>query len=371
MLRVRVTLAATAPAELQVDALAIPVAAGEEPGRPALEIDAALGGIVREVTAGGEHRGRVNEVLTVPTSGRIGARRLLLYGLGASHDLDGQRLRVAHHEMVRAARTYGYRRLAVLAGGALAHEDLAAVVEGCVLGTFEPRSRQTAVKPDRGAVDEIVLAGFGLGREHEVVAAVELAEATNRAREWQNMPANELTPEAFAQEARQIAQRHSLELEVLGPQELRAGGYNLLLGVAAGSSQPPRLIRLLHRGAPRPADGEPEPSLLALVGKGITFDTGGISLKEAKDMHLMKADMAGAAAVLAAMEVIGARKPASNVMAVVAATENMPGGAAQRPGDVIVSADGKTVEITNTDAEGRLVLADAITHALRNGATHV
>src|SRR5439155_24369681 len=131
------------------------------------------------------------------------------------------------------------------------------------------------------------------------------------------------------------------------------------------------LIRLLHRGAPRPADGEPEPSLLALVGKGITFDTGGISLKEAKDMHLMKADMAGAAAVLAAMEVIGARKPASNVMAVVAATENMPGGAAQRPGDVIVSADGKTVEITNTDAEGRLVLADAITHALRNGATHI
>jgi leucyl aminopeptidase len=111
--------------------------------------------------------------------------------------------------------------------------------------------------------------------------------------------------------------------------------------------------------------------MLALVGKGITFDTGGISLKDAKDMHLMKADMAGAAAALAAIDVIGARKPAVNVMAVIACTENMPGGSAQRPGDVVVSADGKTVEITNTDAEGRLVLADAITHALRNGATHI
>jgi leucyl aminopeptidase len=273
--------------------------------------------------------------------------------------------------MVRAARTYGYRRVAVLSTTPLKAGDLAGAVEGCVMGTFEPRSRQTAPKPDRGTVDEIVLSGFGVGREHEVVAAMELGEATNRAREWQNMPANELTPEAFAQEARQIAQRHGLEIEVLGSQELRAGGYNLMLGVAAGSSQPPRLVRLLHRGAPPGDEGRPEPPLLALVGKGITFDTGGISLKDAKDMHLMKADMAGAAAALAAIEVIGARKPAFNVMAVIACTENMPGGSAQRPGDVVVSADGKTVEITNTDAEGRLVLADAITHALRNGATHI
>jgi leucyl aminopeptidase len=366
-----VSLAATAPADLQVDALAIPVGAGEELGPPALEIDSLLGGLLREVITNGEHRGRVNEVLALPTSGRIGGRRILLYGLGAARDLDGQRLRVAHHEMVRAARTYGYRRLAVLSASPLRREDLGGVVEGCVMGTFEARSRQTAPRPDRASIEEIMLAGFGVGREHEVVAAVELGEATNRAREWQNMPANELTPEAFAQEARQIAQRHGLELEVLGPQELRAGGYNLLLGVASGSSQPPRLIRLTHRGTERAANGGPDRSLLALVGKGITFDTGGISLKDAKDMHLMKADMAGAAAVLAAIDVIGSRKPAFDVMAVIAATENMPGGSAQRPGDVIVSADGKTVEIANTDAEGRLVLADAITHALRNGATHI
>jgi leucyl aminopeptidase len=204
------------------------------------------------------------------------------------------------------------------------------------------------------------------------VQAQEAGEATNHAREWQNAPPNELTPDALALEATKIAQRHGLEIEILGPADLRAGGYNLLLGVAAGSAQPARLIRLRHRGT-QWAETTPEPdaTVLALVGKGVTFDTGGISLKDPVGMSQMKADMAGAAAVLAAIDVIAARKLPLDVMAVVAATENMPGPTAQRPGDVIVSADGKTVEILNTDAEGRLILADAITHALRNGATHV
>jgi leucyl aminopeptidase len=217
-----------------------------------------------------------------------------------------------------------------------------------------------------------VLTGFGIGREHEVVAAQENGEATNRAREWQNAPPNELTPDALAQEAKRIAQRHGMEIEVLGPAELRTGGYNLLLGVAAGSAQPPRLIRVRHRGNQQPGlppqTGAP---VLALIGKGITFDSGGISIKPAENMSRMKSDMAGAAAVLSAIDVIAARKLPIDVMAVIAATENMVGPSAQRPGDVLVSADGKTVEIVNTDAEGRLVLADALTHALRNGATHM
>jgi leucyl aminopeptidase len=251
-------------------------------------------------------------------------------------------------------------------------DSLPAVVEGCVMGTFERRSRQTGAQPERGEIDELVLTGFGEGRDHEVVAAQEAGEATNHAREWQNAPANELTPDALAKEATKIAQRHGLEIEVLGPAELRAGGYNLLLGVASGSAMPARLIRLRHRGK-QMADvpGQTDATVLALVGKGITFDTGGVSLKEPKGMSQMKADMAGAAAVLAAMDVIAARKLPLDVMAVVAAAENMPGPTAQRPGDIVVSADGKTVEILNTDAEGRLVLADAITHALRNGATHL
>jgi leucyl aminopeptidase len=369
---VRVTLVASTPADINVDALAIPVATGHRLSGSALDLDRALGGLLSELIANAEFKGRIHEVLPVPTNGRIAPRRVILYGLGAIRDLDGQRLRSAHHELVRAARTYGFKRLALVRVEPLAIDALTAVVEGCVMGTFERRSRQTGSQPERGEIEELVLSGFGQGREHDVVAAQEAGEATNHAREWQNAPANELTPDALAQEASKIAQRHGLEIEVLGPSDLRAGGYNLLLGVAAGSALPARLIRLRHRGR-RTSSGasEPDGTVLALVGKGITFDTGGISLKEPALMSQMKADMSGAAAVLAAIDVIAARKLPLDVMAVVAATENMPGPTAQRPGDVVVSADGKTVEVLNTDAEGRLVLADAITHALRNGATHV
>jgi leucyl aminopeptidase len=366
---VRVSLVSTPAAELSVDALAIPVATGQRLAGEALELDRALGNVLSEMIAAGEFRGRIHEVLPVPVRTESGPRRVILYGVGAVRDLDGQRLRSAHHEMIRAARTYGYRRLGLLrAEPPLAMDSLKAVVEGCVMGTFERRSRQTGPQPERREVNELVLVGFGAGREQAAVEAQENGEATNRAREWQNAPPNELTPEVLAQEAVKIAQRHGLEIEVLGPEELQAGGYNLLLGVAAGSALPPRLVRIRHRGNPAADAGAPA---LALVGKGITFDTGGISLKNPEHMSQMKADMAGAAAVLAAIDVIATRKVPLDVMAIIAATENMPGPAAQRPGDVVVSADRKTVEILNTDAEGRLVLADALTHALRNGATHI
>src|SRR6202163_5125285 len=198
-----------------------------------------------------EFRGRIHEVLPVPTQGKAGPRRVILYGVGAPQDLDGQRLRSAHHELIRASRTYGYRRIGLLrAEPPLGIDSLKAVVEGCVMGTFERRSRQTGAQPERGEIDDLVLTGFGQGREHEVVAAQEAGEATNHAREWQNAPPNELTPEAMAQEATRIAERHGMEIEVLGPAELRTGGYNLLLGVAAGSAKPPRLIRMRHRGTP-------------------------------------------------------------------------------------------------------------------------
>jgi len=368
---VRITLVATAPADITVDALAIPIATGLHLSGAAVDLDRALGGLISELLGSGEFKGRIHEVLPVPTNGRIAARRLILYGLGAINDLDGQRLRSAHHELIRAARTYGYHRIGLMRGEPLGSDTMRAVVEGCVMGTFERRSRQTGSQPERGGLEELILTGFGQGRDHELVLAQQAGEATNRAREWQNAPGNELTPDVLAQEANKIAQRHGMEIEVLGPDELRAGGYNLLLGVAAGSTQHPHMIRLRHRGRELAGDAAPDAPVLALVGKGITFDSGGISLKEPPSMSQMKADMAGAAAVLAAIDVIAARKVPLDVMAVVATTENMVGPAAQRPGDVVVSADGKTVEILNTDAEGRLVLADALTHALRNGATHL
>jgi len=366
---VKISLALAGAAELNVDALAVPVVTGQRLAGAGLELDRAMGGVLSEMVANAEFRGRIHEVLPIPSQGKIGPRRVILYGLGAPHDLDGQRLRSAHHELVRASRTWGYKRMAILRTDPLGLDSLKAVVEGCVMGTFERRSRQTGAAPERREIDEIVLVGYGTGRENEIVAAQENGEATNRAREWQNAPANELTPDALAQEAVRIAQRHNLEYEILGPAELKAGGYNLLLGVGAGSARPPRLIRVRYHG--NHESGQQDGTTLALVGKGITFDTGGISLKAAEHMSQMKDDMSGAAAVLSAIDVIASRKLPLDVMAVVAAAENMPGPAAQRPGDVLVSADGKTVEIVNTDAEGRLVLADALTHALRNGATHI
>ena len=368
----KITLVSAEAAELNVDALAVPVATGQRLSGSALELDRAMGGVLSEMVANAEFRARIHEVLPVPAQGKIAPHRVILYGLGAVHDLDGQRLRSAHHELVRAARTWGYKRMALLRAEPLGMDSLKAVVEGCVMGTFERRSRQTGAAPERREIDEVVLTGFGTGREHEVVAAQENGEATNRAREWQNAPPNELTPEALAQEAVRIAQRHNLEFEILGPAELKSGGYNLLLGVGAGSSKPSRLIRVRYHGNHQPSVSQQAADVcLALVGKGITFDTGGISLKTPDKMSQMKADMSGAAAVLSAIDVIASRKLPIDVMAVVAASENMPGPSAQRPGDVLVSADGKTVEIVNTDAEGRLVLADALTHALRNGATHL
>jgi leucyl aminopeptidase len=370
---VKVSLVSTPASELPVDALAVAVSTGQRLAGSALELDRELGGVLSEMIASAEFRGRIHEVLPVPIHLKGGPRRVVLYGVGAPADLDGQRLRSAHHELIRASRTYGYKRVGLVrAEPPLAMDTLKGVVEGCVMGTFERRSRQTGAQPERREIEELVLTGFGIGREHEVVAAQENGEATNRTREWQNAPPNELTPEALAQEAKRIAQRHGLEVEVLGPAELRAGGYNLILGVASGSANPPRLVRVRYRGGQRPGlPAQAGAPVLALVGKGVTFDSGGISIKPADHMSQMKGDMAGAAAVLSAIDVIASRKLPIDVMAIIATTENMPGPSAQRPGDVVVSADGKTVEIVNTDAEGRLILADALTHALRNGATHI
>jgi leucyl aminopeptidase len=365
---VKISLVSAAAAELNVDALAVPVATGQQLSGAALELDRTMGGVLSEMVANAEFRARIHEVLPIPAHGKIAPRRVILYGLGAVHDLDGQRVRSAHHELVRASRTWGYKRVALLRSEPLGMDSLKAVVEGSVMGTFERRSRQTGAAPERREIDELMLAGYGEGRQHEVVAAQENGEATNRAREWQNAPPNELTPDALAQEATRIAQRHNLEIEVLGPAELKSGGYNLMLGVGSGSAKPPRIIRVRYHGN---HDKSETGTTLALVGKGITFDTGGISLKNPEHMSEMKDDMSGAAAVLSAIDVIASRKLPIDVMAVVAAAENMPGPSAQRPGDVLVSADGKTVEVVNTDAEGRLVLADALTHALRNGATHI
>src|SRR6202158_5059040 len=169
MAAVRISLVVTAPAEITVDALAVAVATGQRLSGTALDLDRALGGLLSELLANAEFKGGIHEVMPVPTHGRIAARRVILYGVGAARDLDGQRMRSAHHELVRAARTYGYKRLALVRAEPLGMETVQAFVEGCVMGTSERRSRQTGAQPERGEIDELVITGFGQGRDHEVV----------------------------------------------------------------------------------------------------------------------------------------------------------------------------------------------------------
>ena len=357
--RFRVKVAPGPIAAIDADLVAVAVASGVGPD-PALS---AFDPTAAAFVAGGEHRGRIHDVLLLPAPEGIAAQRILLYGIGAVEDLDGSRLHFAHQEMVRAARGYGHRRIALLQASCLGDEDLGAIIEGCVAGTWDRRDRSTSARP--AELTDLTLVGFGTATADQVELATQLGEATARAREWQNTPGNEMGPERLAEIAREIAGRFEMECEVLGLDELRAGGYNLLAEVGAGSANEPRLIRLQHR-----ADRTGGPQL-ALVGKGITFDSGGLSMKSADAMVKMRGDMGGAAAVLAAIEVVAAQRLPIDVMAVVAAAENMVGGNAQRPGDVWTSASGKTVEVLNTDAEGRLVLADAMTYAVRNGATHI
>ena len=346
-------------AEVNADVLAIPVMSDAKSDPVLLDLDPAAAAFA----ISGEHRGRLHEVMLLPGGAGVARPRILLYGLGATSDLDGTRLRFAQQEMVRSAREFGHGKIAVLKAGALQNSDLGAVIEGCVAGAWDRRGRSTGRHPE--PLTRLTLVGFGDATSAVVDLSRRLGEATARAREWQNAPANELGPDRLEAIARELASRLGLDCEALRAEALAAAGYTLLAAVGAASDQEPRLIRLKYRGG---AKGEPS---LALIGKGITFDSGGLSLKPADAMVKMRGDMGGAAAVLAAIEVIAESRLAVNVMAVIAAAENLPGRGAQRPGDVWTSASGKTVEVLNTDAEGRLVLADAITYALRSGATHI
>jgi leucyl aminopeptidase len=193
-----------------------------------------------------------------------------------------------------------------------------------------------------------------------------LGECTNLARALSNAPGNELTPRVFAERASQMAAAAGLGVEVLDEQQIAALNMGLLLGVARGSQEPPRLLVLQHT-----PPGAPASPVLGLIGKGITFDTGGISIKPADNMDKMKDDMSGGAAVICAMTAIARLKLPVRCLGVVPMTENMPGGRAVKPGDVLTSAAGKTVEIINTDAEGRLVLGDGLWYARERGATHL
>jgi leucyl aminopeptidase len=342
-----------------------------QPGGATAAVDAALGGQIAAVIAAGDFKGRRGEVLTLYSRGALPAPRVLVVGLGQaeSFDLDGVRRAAASAAL--AARKLGLRRLASIVHGAgFAGLDAAAAaqatVEGTVLALYEfkayksagpdpeappPLADLTLVELDGGRL-EAVRAGAAAGAG--VAAGVELA------RDLANHPGNVATPTYLGEQAQALAARHGMRAELWEPERMRAEGMGALLSVAAGSAQPARFIVVEHAPA-----GTGSQAPLVLVGKAVTFDAGGISLKPGPKMGAMKYDMAGGAAVLGALEAVGRLGLNKRVIGLVGATENLPGGTATRPGDIVKALNGTTIEVLNTDAEGRMVLADCLSYAQR------
>ncbi|MBI5699970.1 leucyl aminopeptidase [Candidatus Saganbacteria bacterium] len=291
----------------------------------------------------------------------------IVVGLGKREKFDLEAVRTASSAAIKKAREIKAATVStvIFRGRGLSLCDAAkAIVEGAVLGVYRFAGYAKEKEEPDFAISRLVLVvndkkdlksaekGAELGRI--------IAEAENHARDLVNEPSNKLTPTAFAKLAERIAKINDLKFTSLDP---KAEGLGALLSVAKGSDEPPRLVMLEYRGDPKSKEK------IALIGKGITFDSGGISLKPSKKMYEMKCDMAGAAAVLGVMSLLNDLRPKKNVIGVIPLTENMPSGHATKPGDVVTSLSGLTVEIINTDAEGRLILADAVTYAKNLGAT--
>jgi leucyl aminopeptidase len=296
--------------------------------------------------------------------------RVLVVGLGERDELDRERMRVAGALAVREGRGFDAETIAWELPGAGPSIDLgAALVEGSVLAAYRfdrYRSKKDRAEAGRGLARLLVLAKDEPALADALESARVAAEAANRARDLQTLPGNEVTPTYLAERAQAIGAEHdAVEVEVLGPEDAEQRGMGGLVAVARGSIHEPRLIALRYRGA-----GKDEETV-ALVGKAVTFDSGGISIKPSSSMHEMKMDMSGGAAVIEALAAIAELGLAVNVLAVIPAVENMPSGDALKPGDVIVQHNGKTVEIINTDAEGRLILADALSWAVEQGADRI
>ncbi len=337
------------------------------PGGATGALDRALDGIISRLIEEGEIKGKEGEVTVIHTFGRLPSPRVAVVGLGKQEEFSLQKVRDAAAVSLRHLRRLGADVVASVVFGAgiggLQPQDCAqAMAEGAVMGLYRFRRYKTE---EEGEIKELIMVETEAGKEEALRQGVErgriLAEAVNIARDLANEPANVLTPAEMAQRAQTLAQDAGLECQIWGPEELKEMNMGALLGVAAGSSQPPRFIILRYRGRPESPQG------IGLLGKGITFDSGGISLKPAQGMEEMKGDMSGAAAVIASMWALGKLRPPINVTALIPAAENMPSGSATKPGDILRARNGKTIEVINTDAEGRLILADAICYARELG----
>jgi Leucyl aminopeptidase len=352
----------------EADAIVVNLFEGvTQPGGATAAVDRALDGAISSLISRGEIKGKFTEVAIIHTLGKLPAGIVAIAGLGKRQDFNLDKIRGVTGEFCRSLQKLNCHKIATILHGAGVGEikpeaSAEAIAEGSLLGLY---SFDRYKKPEHGEIKEILI----VEREEDKILVLEqairkgriIAEATSLARDMVNEPSNYMTPTRMAEAAKEMADKYNIEFNVFDSAEIEAMGMGALLGVARGSNEPPKLITLTYKG-----DGSSEKAL-GFIGKGITFDSGGISIKPSEGMGEMKDDMAGGAAVMAAVSAIARLKPKINVTAIIPATENLPSGTALKPGDVLKAMNGKTVEVISTDAEGRLILADALSYAVKQG----
>ena len=386
----QVRVATEQPWEIDAEVLAVPLAADGELDGPLAELDRRLGGDLAAYRTIGELNGKAHAGALIRGS-EMGAQWVLGMGIGERAKFDRVAAVRLGAAIERRLSGRSARRLAVWLPGELAStddagaaarasdgSDLARLVElvtrGVIEGSHEPAAiyRET-VDSAPPALEELTLVVSGADAAALTDAALRgqvIAEGANRTRHLAQRASNDVSPEVLADEATTLAREYGLEVEVIGPEEAAEMGMGLFLAVGRGSDNPPRFI-VLRTGAAAAGRKDRHGRLLAFVGKGVTFDSGGISIKPADRMEEMKMDKTGACTVINAIATVARLAPDLPLMAVAPAVENMPGPHSTRPGDVVRGMNGKVIEIQNTDAEGRLILADALTYAEREGATHL
>jgi leucyl aminopeptidase len=367
----KTSLSSASPAQVDTECLVVVVLDRGSKDKPEVSVetnDESVKKAAAEVITSGETVGKNCEVTLIHHPAGLKARRLLLLGGGKAQTFSGFELRRVAGTAVRTLKGRGLRSFAFVAPQAnyAAELTIKAIVEGAFVGNFDADTYKSDRQDQK--IDELnVVASGNTGKLQAALdEARVIGESQNFTRELVNEPSNRMTPTMLADHAKKMAQEVGLKCEVYGADKIKELKMGAFWSVAQGSDEPPALIILKYEPA-----GAPENPVLGLVGKGITFDTGGISIKPADGMEKMKYDMAGGATMLGAMRAIAMLKPKIKVTAIVCATENMPSGKAQKPGDVQIAMSGKSIEIINTDAEGRLVLADGLFYARQLGCTHL
>jgi leucyl aminopeptidase len=368
----RITLDVKPLAAQETEALVTYVFEEADPVQSRLaEMDQAANGLLRKLAKGGELTGKTLEMTLIHAPAGLKAARLLLVGAGKREKFESAVLRKISGSALRYLKSRGVHNFAFAVRETNATEDAAqAVVEGAITADFESDKYKTDKKNDK-SIETVLVVGYSdaerAAGEKGLTRGRIIAESQNFARDLINEPANKLTPKILAEKAEAMAKQAGLAVEILDEKKIADLKMGALLSVAQGGPEPPRMIVITYI----PANPRPGAPVIGLIGKAVTFDTGGISIKPSEGMEKMKYDMAGGATMIGVMRALAALKPNVKVICVVPSTENMPGGKAQKPGDIQTAMSGKTIEVLNTDAEGRLILADGVHYAKQLGATHL